>query len=91
MSEITTNDIIVWLESKRQEIPRTFYSIIEKQGKDQAKIRQKQLANEYHMLSIAIDKLHQSHTITGRTEVIPQHITPNEITNEILGLKRHTA
>jgi hypothetical protein len=107
--EFTTNDIIVWLESKRREIPRNFMSIIEDEGHDQAKIRQKQMANEYQMLSTAIDKLSQlqNNTLAQASRLCPpdnlaqasrlcslskgHHISPDDITNEILGLKRYTA
>ncbi|MGJ3236449.1 hypothetical protein [Marivirga sp.] len=105
--EFNTNDIIVWLESKRREIPREFMSIIEDEGHDQAKIRQRQMANEYQMLSTAIDKLSQlknidpemaqaslKNKLTQPSRLCPSnghHISPEDITNEILGLKRFTA
>lgn len=94
--EFTTNDIINWLESKRKEIPRDFMTIIEEEGHDQAKIRQRQMANDYQMLSTAIEKLSQLENIglAQASRLCPSsghHITPDQITNEILGLKRHTA
>ncbi len=96
--EFTTNDIIVWLESKRKEIPRDFMAIIEDEGHDQAKIRQKQMANDYQMLSTAIDKLSQLKDIKNVSKDFASggftsghYISPDQITNEILGLKRFNA